>query len=57
MSVPPSGRMKHVRKSGHEMAIRDLRSLSLALEPKMSASPPKADIDDGVELSAEGRLC
>ena len=30
--------------SGHEMAIRDLRSLSVALEPKMSALPPKADI-------------
>ena len=28
----------------HEMAIRDLRSLSVALEPKMSALPPKADI-------------
>ena len=37
----------HVRftpNSGHEMAIRDLRSLSVALEPKMSALPPKADI-------------
>jgi hypothetical protein len=30
--------------SGHEMAIRDLRSLSVALEPKMSALPPKADM-------------
>jgi hypothetical protein len=30
--------------SGHEMAICDLQSLSVALEPKMSALPPKADI-------------
>jgi hypothetical protein len=30
--------------SGHEMAIRDLRSLRVALEPKMSALPPIADI-------------
>jgi len=28
----------------HEMAIRDLRSLSVALEPKMSAFGGKADI-------------
>src|SRR5262249_10946276 len=35
----------HVRftpKSGHEMAICDLRSLSVSLEPKMSALTPKA---------------
>jgi hypothetical protein len=30
--------------SGHEMAIPDLPSLSVALEPKMSALPPKAGI-------------
>ena len=28
------------------MAIRDLRSLSVALPPKMSALPPKADIGE-----------
>ena len=37
--------------SGHEMAIRDLRSLSVALESKMSALPPKADTRDcGVDV-------
>src|SRR5262249_22055887 len=37
----------HVRftpNSGREMSIRDLRSLSVALEPEMSALPPKADM-------------
>ena len=28
------------------MAIRDLRNLSVALPPKMSALPPKADIGE-----------
>ena len=30
------------------MAIRDLRSLSVALEPKMSAITPKADIRQAI---------
>jgi hypothetical protein len=38
----------HVRfnpESGHQMPIRDLWMLRVALEPKMSALPPKAAID------------
>ena len=37
---------------GHEMAIRDLPSLSVALEPK--AEPQKQTSDDGVGMSAKG---
>ena len=49
----------HVRftpNSGHGMAIRDLQSLSVALEPKMSALPPKADIRRINTTTGVGRL-
>jgi hypothetical protein len=37
--------------SGHEMAIRDLPSLSVALEPKCPICPQKQTSDDGVGMS------
>ena len=40
-------------KADIEMAIRDLRSVSVALEPKMSALPPIADMAAVAALRSE----
>jgi hypothetical protein len=48
----------HVRftpNSGHEMAIRDLRSLSVALEQKMSALPQRRTFGPRLKMSALGQ--
>ena len=53
MTLLPGTRSKG-RPLGHEMAIRDLPSLSVALEPKCPICPQKQTSDNGVGMSAKG---